>query len=207
MVDSWGTGRPDYTGEQHYIRRAETVKYLNLDDNEQKREQLLVFSEVTSAFSWVASPLAPGSSAHLIDGLTGVALPYTVPAGYGMKIIRLWASADQPVYAEQYLDIVPGETYFEQEICEASTADFDPTFSSSHIWDLIIYNAGDEYLHGTVIITVVLSDWQSEAYEQHTKIVRCKSCGEQSTVSVDTAIFTCSTGHKTIVKVGKWGGK
>ena len=214
-VKSWGKGRPDYTGEQNYVKRAEVIKELNLKTNETEKLFVAVWTDRSSLFSWVKPPMAPGEEQTLIDASTGIADVYVVPAGYELKIDRLWASVNQPSYAYNYLDgilvsniyLAAGGVYFEQEIGEATTKLLDPTFSSSHLFEIKATNAGDEHLYGTAEILCRLIDHMSEPYEIDTKTVKCRICGEEKTVAYSSTEFICSKGHTTKFLIKNWGGK
>ena len=209
----WGTGRPDYTGEQYRVRRSESIKTINTTLKETTKSFVLTYSDTLSAYPHVKKPLAPGATALPVDFSTGIALPYTVLAGYSLRILRVRSAMDQPAYADIYLDNIfvhntflrGGDIYSEQEIDQLTTAQIDPTYATAHSVKMYITNAGDAHLYGTVGITVLITEHGTEPLERDTKVVECRVCGEKGAIAIDANSRTCSKGHVTRYMVTRWG--
>lgn len=212
-VEVKGTGRRDNLGKI-VSDRVKTFKEVTLLPNELIKTFSIVFSDVESLFPWVNSPLAIGSTAHLIDNSTNLPMPYVVPGGYELKIIRLWSSIDQPVLAELYVNTQMasnllsqvGGVYFEQEIEEFTTKDLDPTFTTAALMDFVGQNAGYDYAYGTAVLSCLLIRHGTEPYEEDTKIAKCRVCGEEKRIPYDATSMKCSQGHETRFYVYRWGG-
>lgn len=213
-VEIKGTGRRDNLGKI-VSDRVKTFKGLELLYNEKQKAFAIVASDEVSLFSWVKSPLPVGSHYHLVDVETFLPTPYTVAAGYELKILKVRGSADQPILSCTYLEgqligssvYMPGGVYVEQEIALPTTIALDPDFSDAHIFDATLTNIGLAPLFGSGGFTAVLIDHHSdEKFERDTKKVKCPICATIDTVPISTTKTTCSNGHDFVVEYHPWGG-
>ncbi|RLI77677.1 hypothetical protein DRP04_11040 [Archaeoglobales archaeon] len=192
-----GTGKPDYWRNIKVLERANTIKRIALLPNENLKMFQRTFSETPSPFVWVTSPLEPGAEANLIDASTGQEMPYTVPAGYELEVLMIWASMDQKVrmamdllgylVGEYYLDAYT--IYYESEVKEMSTKDIDPTFSMEIPIRFYGVNLGTEAAHGYAKVVCILRKHGTP--EIKTKVVKCKWCGYEQEVEKDITKWNC----------------
>jgi len=182
-VERWGTGRPDYSKYVHEALRTKTIKEYDLKPNEKFKAFNLVCDEKTSAFPWVKGLLPPGEEWHLIDVETGLEMPYTIPQGYDFKWLILFGNSNQPSIGYSYTDgqldstiqLVDFSVYHKQEVNISLIEPIDPTFSSSHTYDLTIKNLGNTSARGNAYLLCVLKRVHSP--EIKTKDVKCGKCG------------------------------
>jgi len=154
---------------------------------------------IPSPFAWVQPPLAPGATAHYIDNVTGLSLPFTVPKGYTLSLIAggggftedaiIWA------YFDGYLAInggvmTGGQTSYENRVVEMSTTTVDPTGAAPHTVDIQITNRGAGNLEGGIQWVGILEAVGTSPLPT-TKTARCKWCGHEQTVPRETTHVTC----------------
>mgnify|MGYP000206236473 CR=1 FL=1 len=209
-VKAWGTGRPDYS---KYIAKGLFRKSIGvLKSTEKKKVFALCYSTKSSIFPYVVTgTLAPNTEVHLIDTETGLAMPYTVPAGYDLEIIKYWGSANAPVRGRLFIDgvlsanfhFVDYSVYFEQEVGLAKISDIDPTLSSSHTIDITIENMGGSGAIGYAEVLAILKKVGSEEIKD--KEVKCPFCGATKRVPLSTTKVICPNGHLFIVRAYEFG--
>jgi len=201
---------PDYSLQ---ILRAYTIKKYQLSTNEKFKTFIIVADTETSAYPWVISPVSPGSTVHFIDAETGIELPFTVPVGYDLEILKIWGCGSETVLAKEYVDgylvdnihLVSFYPYFEQEINLTRISDFDPTLSTEHTYDIRATNLGDEDICATAIMIGILRKVHTEKIT--TKVVKCKYCGYKEEVPLETTKFKCpKCGMTTLYMYYPWGG-
>lgn len=189
-------GTPDYTSDIH---RAAVVNLYRVGENETIIELARVMSDEASAFAFVKSALASGATAHLVDPLTGLDTPYTIPAGYEGTVVMVWTSFDQPAEMRFYVDsqlyvhsstIAPG-IWYENDVVTFQVSMIDPTFASSHTIDATVKNLGALSLMGEGVLGVVLEKMLTHPLP-NVKKVYCKwSCPGSEEVPVDTVRWKC----------------
>jgi len=160
-----GTGRPDYSIDiGKSTASANVIKEYKLKPNEKLKIFQLVFTDVTSAYPFVRSPLAPTERVSLMDGETGLPMPFTVPAGYDFRVLKYWFNSNESLRLEMYFDgqlistMFPGDlyTYFEQDVALFRVSWFDPDLSSSHTMDIQAVNEGTTDAYGHAIVYAIL---------------------------------------------------
>lgn len=164
-VSKKGTGRTDNLGKM-FASRVQTFKVIELLPNETLKKFIITAADEISLFPWIRPLLPIGGSYHLLDVVTYLLTPYTVAAGYEFKIIKMWASMDQPALGRSYMDtqlienslFTAGGVYSEQDIGMLSTADIDSDFSDSHVFDFSLTNIGADPMMGTAVIVALLID-------------------------------------------------
>ncbi|MBA7597929.1 hypothetical protein ES703_04937 [subsurface metagenome] len=154
---------------------------------------------IPSPFAWVQAPLAPGATAHFVDNVTGLALPFTVPKGYTLTLIAGGGSFTEDsitwVYLDNYLvmsgGVVGGGGWvYENRVVGITTATLDPIGATSHTLDLQLTNRGAGNLEGGVEWSGILEAVGTSPLPT-TKVVRCKWCGHEQTVPRETTHVTC----------------
>jgi len=193
-LQSKGRGHPDY---ETIITRGNIIKRITLKADESLKMFQRTFSETPSPFVWVSSPLEAGATANLIDVSTGQEMPYTVPAGYELEVLMVWASMDQKVkMAMDVLGYLAGEyyldaytVYYESEVKEFTTKDMDPTFSMEIPVRFYGTNLGSEAAHGYAKVVCILRKHGTP--EIKTKVVKCKWCGYEQEVDKDVTKWNC----------------
>jgi len=198
-LTSRGTGKPDYSEE---IWRGKIFKRIALKPNESLKGFMKVFSTTPSPYPFVVSPLAPGESAYLRDMETGLDMPYTIHAGYELEVLMLWVSTDQEtrnfmefdgfLSSEYYLP--SKQIYYESEVFEFTSKNVDPTFSLPHTIAFGLTNLGEADMHGTAEVICILRYHGTEIPK--TKTVKCKWCGTERTVPINTTKFKCPNCNK-----------
>ncbi len=187
-------GRPDYTGEQW---QAKTSSRYELRENEALKSFAICGSTIVSPYPWVVSPIVVGVKTALIDTDTGLAMPYTVPAGYELELLQFEGGASQNARTYFYVDgfflqhLYFGglDTFFFQNVTGFTTKDIDPTFSSSHTIEVDVENLGIDTATGLAEIDWILRRHHTEV--PTSKTIRCKWCGNITTVPFDTTSCKC----------------
>ena len=193
-VPAQGVGRPDYQGEQW---QAKTLKKVELHYNEILKVFAISASAIPSPFSFVVPPLAVGVPTPLIDEDTGLPMPYTVLAGYELEVLMLWSSFDQKAKAYEYaegflLSNVFNDAYniyYENEVLEFSTKWIDPAFALPHIVNFEVENKGLVAMEGLAQVACILRAHHTE--KPKSKTIRCKWCGDTTTVPHETTSNNC----------------
>lgn len=200
---SLGRTQVDLVGNQ-------TRPGVMLNPTEQLQFFTLVMTDKVSPptpVPWVISPLASGGSAHLVNNNTGVATPYTVPKGYALTFIEKRAYLSQPVEAWFYFDSLlvgcaglnsGNIEEHESAIVADSTLDVDPTASSSHTVDIIIYNNGSSTMKGQFEVAAILKAIRTPPFPS-TKDSKCPFCGSINNVPVHTTNIICKNCSKLYV--------
>lgn len=196
VVETRGIGKPDYSKEISLgrIRPGLTLKY---------RQSLKLFgfsaSGLASPYPYVIAPIAPGGRVHLIDFETGLALPYTIPAGYFCSVVQIAFGFNEDSRAEIYLDTAftgylmtasSGDPYIWSNVAPFSTLSVDPTASLDHAYDIIAENLGGGNMMGTISIYTIIEALGTKPLPT-TKTVKCKFCGHEWTVPQETTKISC----------------
>ncbi|MBA7465930.1 hypothetical protein ES707_01102 [subsurface metagenome] len=156
---------------------------------------------IPSPFAWVQPPLAPGATAHYIDNVTGLAMPFTVPQGYTGSLIAAGGGFTEDaigwVYFDDYLVMsggvmLGGRSDYENRVVGISTATVDPTGATSHILDIQVTNIGAGNLEGGISWTGIVEAVGTKPLPT-TKTVRCKFCGHEETVPQEMTKWICPT--------------
>ncbi len=150
---------------QFFTKSYEMRLDLRLKKNEVKREFTLLISSEESTMGYYKPPLPPLQTYHVVDASTGADLPYTIPPGYELEIIGYWHSVTQLSLTKIYIDgalssigyIEPNRWYYEHNIVETKSRDWDPDFSGSTL-DVTITNLGSDNLEGYSCIYCILRD-------------------------------------------------
>jgi len=154
---------------------------------------------IPSPFAWVTTPLAPGATAHLVDNVTGLAMPFTVPQGYTISLIAGGGSFTEDTIMWVYFDgllaisggvLAGGNVAYENRIVSITTATIDPTGASAHTVDVQITNRGVGNLEGGTDLTGILEAVGTKPLPT-TKTVRCKWCGNEEVVPQETVKWIC----------------
>lgn len=154
---------------------------------------------IPSPFAWVQAPLAPGATAHFVDNVTGLALPFTAPKGYTLTLIAGGGGFTEDAIAWVYFDgylvmsggIMPsGQQVYENRVVGITTATIDPDGDTAHTLDIQITNRGAGNLEGGIAWTGIL-EAVGTSPPPTTKVVRCKWCGYEQTVPRETTHVTC----------------
>ena len=200
-----GVGKPDYSKE---VASSRDRRGLRLAYKQSLTIAGIVFSVIPSPFAWVTAPLAPGVTAHLIDNLTGLPLPLTVPEGYTMTFIAGGLGFTQDSITHLYFDGflvmsggvgTGGKTIYENYIVGISTATIDPTGASPHTLDVTVTNLGGANLEGGVDWTGILEGVGTPPLPL-VKVIKCKYCEHKETVPVEQTKLVCpECGKLTLV--------
>ncbi len=204
-IASGGSGKPDYTGE---ISGAKTRAGILLRSTQSLITFAAVFQDVEappSSIPWVQAPLASGTTSHLYETSSGVAMPYTVSEGYTLTLLQYEWAISQDFEAWMYLDTVlvgcaaispPGDNQGWNMCVMFSTADFDPVGATSHTLDFTIVNTGLEALEGSIDYVCILEEVGSPPLPS-VKECRCPYCGLLTQAPVRESIIKCSHCNKT----------
>lgn len=204
VVPAKGIGRTDYSQEvsQGQIRPGLTLKY----------EQELTswgcsFSSLASPFPNVVVPLAPGTTAHLIDLQTGLALPITLPAGFIYTVVQVSHSMNQDFRLLVYWDTLFAGYFGTSEgghpldsvgVVAFTSATIDPTGLTAHIIDIQIENIGGGDLSGGISMFGIIEAVGTPPFPT-VKTARCKYCTYQWQVPRSTTVVVCPSCGKTLV--------
>jgi len=189
-----GIGRPDYTGEQW---QAKTIKRFEIHEKEALKRFAIVGSATPSPFVWIGAPLAVGVPTYLIDTDTGIAMPYTVLAGYTFEILYILSSFTQNhriftefetfLLAEAYNDAL--HIYYENEVIGLDTKYRDPFGLLPHFIAYGGTNLGVAAMSGSAEVIGILHDLSTEV--PTSKTIRCKWCGNTTSTALTTVEWTC----------------
>ncbi|GAI92470.1 unnamed protein product, partial [marine sediment metagenome] len=145
---------------------------------------------------------------------TGFAMPFTVPEGYTLTFLEYEGSHTEDVALDTYyepstppgLQLVGCERFgsglfiYAQEISAFSTAILDPTGASAHQIDFQIANLGGGALQGGASLLGLLEAVGTKPLPD-IKMVKCKHCGHEHSVPVDTSQVICpECGQLTIYR-------
>lgn len=202
-VETRGVGKPDYTrGVSSSIDRFG----IYLKYNQSLVIFGRVFSNVLSAFAWITPVLAPGATISLMDIATGFAMPYTVLQGYGLSFVEAETSHSEDLLEVTYYSpgapvptqlvqvsgpLAAGSHTYIQRILGFSTITLDPIGVSAQLVDTKVTNQGAGNLSGEVAIIALLEALGTKPLPT-TKTVKCKHCGNEETVPLNTSQKICS---------------
>lgn len=191
-----GVGKPDYSKEvsSGIIRLGARLEY-----RQQFKIFGAVFSDIASIYAWVLPALAPGASAHLVNQETGVATPYSFPAGYTFGLLARIMALSQDCRWDIYMDgqlvvggVLEGGIPFDrEEMLKFSSALIDPTAASPHTMDLVFINLGTANLYGGVTGFCVIEAVGTPEFPT-TKTTKCPFCGNEEVKPVTTTEIICS---------------
>jgi len=190
-----GVGRPDYSGE---IWQAKVVKRLELHENEVFKSFLLTATAVASPYVWVVAPIVAGAAAYLIDGDTGLPMPYVIPVGYELEVMMIWASFNQNQriftefegfeISEFFHDAL--DVYYENEVMEFNTKYIDPDALAAHLVGFGGQNVGLAAMSGCAEVIAILRRIHTEI--PTSKVIRCKWCDNTTSTSLTTVQWKCT---------------
>jgi len=200
-VETRGVGKPDYSKAVSSARERAGIsaKY---------NQTLLIFartfSAVASLTSWVRAPLAIAGSEHLMDVATGLAMPYTIPAGYTLTFVESEGSHTEDIAMDTYyepatppgLQLAVCERFgsglfiYAQEISAFTSTTLDPTGATAHQIDVILTNLGGGAAQGGTSILAILEAVGTPPLP-NIKTVKCKHCGFEHAVPLDTSTVMC----------------
>lgn len=196
-IATTGVGKPDYSREvsSGRVRPGLEVKY-----NQTLLPFLVGFSAIPSPiFPWMQAPLAPGATAHYIDGTTGLALPYNVLQGYTITAISSGVVCTQDVEIWMYIAgfrhlctavVAGGTPYYVPEVVGFTSAQWDPTGATPFPFDLQITNNGGADLEGTMGVYMILEAVSTAPFPM-VKTVKCKGCDATKQVPIETTEVIC----------------
>lgn len=206
-VTQTGIGKPDYSQE---IASGKTRPGFSLKYN----QQLGLFGYVATntvvhpyPVSWVKPALAAGASAHIIDALTGAALPYLLPAGFAATLIETTWNFDQDTEQQLFFDGlligIPGYTgggspQHVSRIEGYSTLLKDPTASLPHTIDCVVINRGGAIMSGGWEVVVLIEAIGTPPFPTE-KTVKCPFCGNQQVVPIVSTVITCANCHQVFL--------
>ena len=167
---------------------------------------------IPSPFAWVTTPLAPGASAHLVDNITGLAMPFIVPQGYTLSLIAGGGSFTEDTIMWVYFDgllvlsggvLAGGNVAYENRVVAITTSTMDPTGASAHTVDAQIVNRGAGNLEGGTDMTGILEAVGTPPLPL-TKVIRCKWCGHEEPAPWEQTKLICpKCGRLTLVYTTK----
>jgi len=167
---------------------------------------------IPSPFAWIQPPLAPGATAHYVDNLTGLTLPFTVPQGYTLSLIAAGGGFTEDAiiwaYIDDYLAInagvmAGGLTTYENRIVGITTATVDPTGATAHTIDVQVTNRGAGNLEGGTDWTCILESVGTPPLPL-TKVIKCKWCGHEEPAPWEQTKLICpKCGRLTLVYTTK----
>jgi len=97
-------GRPDYSTD---VKPKESVPVLTMQiprPPAQTKVFARTFSDISSLWVHVTTPLPAGTEIVLIDMVTGLAMPYTVKVGEWLAIKGMVYTSDQPFRYATWID-------------------------------------------------------------------------------------------------------
>jgi ribosomal protein S27AE len=188
-------GRPDYSGETW---QAKVIKRLELHENETFKTFFIATSLFASPFVWVVPPIAVGVPTYLIDQDTGFPMPYVLAAGYTIEVMMIWSSfnQNQRIFSEYegfqmteyYNDALV--VYYENEVLEFTTKYDDPDAIFPHLIGFGGENVGLDVMRGAAEVCAILHRVHTEI--PTAKTIRCKWCGNTTSVSHTTTKWNCT---------------
>lgn len=199
VVDERGIGKPDYSKEISLgqVRPGISIKF------QQSLKQFFYTPQdqvaVPYLIPWVQDELAAGDSHRLYDGDTGAILPYTVPQGFALTVIEQRFNFNQDIEMWLYFDTLlvaspalclAGTMSDQQNVLGYSTLTLDPTASSAHVVDPIIWNRGGADMKGGISIIAILEAVGTPPLPT-TKNTVCPFCGHVNTVKNNVTRITC----------------
>jgi len=202
-VTAKGVGKPDYSEK---ISSGITRLGARAEYKEQFKMFGALFSSIASVYPWVVSMLAPGASAHLVDQETGLATPYSFPAGYALSLLSRWGDFSQDCRWDIYMDgqlvisgiVEGGIPYDREDMLKFSSLLIDPTAASAHSVDMVFTNMGSENLYGGVTGFCLLKAMGTPEFPS-TKTTKCPFCGNQEVRPVTTTQVICSACGKLYI--------
>jgi len=146
-------------------------------------------------------------TAHYIDNVTGIALPFTIPQGYTLTLIAAGGGFTEDAIGWAYIDgflvlsggiMASGQADYQNPIVGISTSTIDPTGLTSHALDIQVTNLGAGNLQGGISWTGILEAVSTPPLPT-TKTVRCKWCGHEQTVPRETTRVICPKCEKLTI--------
>jgi len=210
-VEQRGVGKPDYTRDVFKsIQRAG----IELEYGQSLKFFGKIFTPKVSVFAWIAPILAPGATAHLIDMETGLDMPWTLPAGYTCSEVQDSLGFKEDAECWIYVSLPPlpglqpgmqlsvhggGEEVYRNRVIPFSTTLFDPMGATAHEIDIDVTNNGLGNLEGSLAVTAIMEEVGTEPLPT-VKTVRCKHCGHQWVVPLNSTNLICpKCGKLTVV--------
>ncbi len=209
VVETRGIGKPDYS---RAVSSAKERKGILIEYGQGAVIFSRTFSPVPSLMGWVRPPLAAGDSDYFVDTATGFAMPYTVPKGYTLSFIEAEGSTSEYFALDTYYEPATppglqligchrfgsGLFVYAQEIAAFTTAALDAPAASAHLVATQITNLGGGPLSGGFSILALLAAVGTPPFP-NVKTVKCKHCGHEHVVPVDTSEVICSECHQLTI--------
>ncbi len=215
-VEQRGVGKPDYSKE---VSSGRERAGISLKYSQQLAGWGLCWTDIVAhpqvpAVPWVKPPLAPDAQAHLVDLATGVALPYTTPAGYAFAMIQkdwtcnedieIWIYASTPSEADGgslVLIACPGispsgDNVYVNPVYTYTSLTLDPTSAYSHSWDVVVVNRGTGNMEGGIVLAAMIAAVGTSPFPD-TKQCQCPLCHHLQTVKVGTTVIVCDNCGET----------
>lgn len=202
------------------VWRATSKPGIELADNQFFRPFSVGLTDEPSLWAHVKPLLAPGETAHLNDGTTGLDLPAVVPAGHTYFSLQWHWNVSQLARFQILLGIVgvtPRTIHTDMTLetlhrsygfsdYTYSTTSPDPLGQFNWDFDMTITNRGDKPLRGYIDIlgmeTIIGSPWSDK------RKVRCKHCGAMKEVPNEAIYVECDEcGKVTLYRPILRGGR
>jgi ribosomal protein S27AE len=202
-VEARGVGAPDYSNT---VSSSRERRGLRLQYNQQVKIFAILFADIASPYPWVQLALASGAQAHVIDMETGLAMPYTINAGYTLSIVdRHWGlnqDRRERIFFDGFLimgyDIGGGNAEYLQEVVPLSSSLLDPTGATAHTIDHIVTNMGGANMYGGLTVLTILEAVGTPPFPT-TKTTKCPFCAKEQVESVHATRITCSSCGKIYI--------
>ncbi|MDD5397839.1 MAG: hypothetical protein PHU70_02045 [Dehalococcoidia bacterium] len=210
-VANKGTGRPDFSLE---VAGAKSRAGVHLTATQQLCDFAVVFTDAVAhpyLIPWVQDRLAATTMAHIYDVDTGVATPFTVPAGYNLIMIMKDWNTDQRCELLLYFDtlLVAGEgmseaweNWYWNGVTTYDIAMLDPDFTTAHTVDLQITNLAANPLSGAFHFSAILEAMNTPPFPV-VKTTGCPYCGHTQEEPVSTANVICRKCSKPYVVMAR----
>lgn len=215
-VTTTGVGKPDYSDEVssgfqragYRLKSNQTLKLFFLTPSSKWG--------ATNPFAWARAVLLASGSAHLVDAATGLATPYTVPAGYSLTLVEktcyasrqvvMWLYFDGEVVACPMMAQTGGGGMNDNNVVPYTTLWIDPTAAVAHTVDALVENQDSaNTLEGGFSITAILEAVGTPPLPE-TKQVRCHFCREVTEVHWAATTVKCPKCRNTVVVIADQRG-
>lgn len=191
-----GVGKPDYSRLIHAGRQRAGIQ---LEYNQSLKLFFVIFTSVASVFAWIKAPLAPGAMGHLVDAETDFDMPYTLPEGYTISLVQdsfgfkedaeVWILYHAAPIAQLSVS-AGGLELYRNRVIPFSSSILDPHALAAHPIDIQVTNQGLGNLEGSFAVAAIIEAVGTKPLPT-IKTVRCKHCGHQWDVPVETTELIC----------------
>lgn len=156
------------TSVSYIIKRSQPFVFrpgIVLTGSQTLKQFFNVADAVASPFPFVTPLIAPAGMVHLVDGDTGLPMPFTVPIGHILTLIVRRVSYNQDCVGKLYYDgffvsnefeLSAGQFLDETPMIAYSTALFDPHGLAAHTVDVQLINRGIGNMEGAITISAIL---------------------------------------------------